>query len=108
MKPKAQKVYVTYVIVQGRGEFPYDMLRYDACCPDKESDTSRMGRPDEVESFRHVTLRRYSVSGMPVTERRWRSFGWDVVLETADSLEASEQVRRLERLAEQRKAAVHA
>lgn len=103
MKPKAQKIYLTYLVVQGTGEFPYDMLRYDACCPHTESDTHRLSR---MPGMRHVTLRRYSVSGTPATERRWLSFGWQIVLETADPGEAADHVRRLDRLAEQRKATV--
>jgi hypothetical protein len=92
MKAKAQKVYLTYLVVEGSGEFPYDMLRYDSCCPDTETDTHRMER-QEQEELRRVVLRRFSVSGQLATEARWRSHVWRVVLETPDRMEAQDQVR---------------
>ena len=60
--------------VRGKGSFPLDMLRYDACHP---------VRPEDVDSLteilgdepRTVTLN----SNHPPTVKRWASFGWKVV-----------------------------
>lgn len=79
MKPVFKKVVVTFLVVEGRGTFPLDMLRYDSCCPATETDTSHVN--GVVAEVRRVVLRRFSVSGQPATEGRWRSFGWRVVEE---------------------------
>jgi hypothetical protein len=79
--------------VSGAGNFPLDMLRYDACWPASESDALRiqghfdryMGSADERNSERRitVTLRRHveHPSRHPTTGR-WESFGWRVLAET--------------------------
>jgi len=74
--------------VRGTGEFPQDMLRYDACTPltddDKrivyaeysddilwDNETQRL----RLNTVRLVTERRF------ITNARWRSFLWSVVEE---------------------------
>jgi len=67
-------------VVQGRGSFPIDMLRYDQCWP--------VGGEDSVEierSLHHergpftVNVRADSPAKEHWTPDRWRSFGWTVV-----------------------------
>lgn len=66
------KKFVSF-IVEGSGEFPYDMLRYDLCWPDSETQThyltaSRMG------------VRQVKLTGLrEPTEGRWASFRWRVL-----------------------------
>lgn len=61
--------------VSGRGTFPFDMLRYDCCYPHSPQDVTKL----DGRGLREVTL----IAAKPVgpTNRRWNSFGWDVVSE---------------------------
>lgn len=62
--------------VVGSGSFPVDMLRYDRCWPESQSDVS-------VAFSGGVTERRVQMRGLlPPTEQRWASFGWRVVAKT--------------------------
>lgn len=64
--------------VQGRGVFPFDMLRYDHCWPDTSEDAVCMGHYTEP---RKVNLRCHYSNGAAVqspTKARWASFGWQV------------------------------
>lgn len=61
--------------VRGKGWFPYDMLRYDACWP-ASGDDAELLAGDELEPEREVTLRTDSPTAP--TEGRWLSFGWRV------------------------------
>lgn len=65
---RAAKVVV--VEVEGAGEFPHDMLRYDQCAPITQDDVSKMvhGR-----SRRVVKLNCYDG---PPTVARWNSYMW--------------------------------
>lgn len=76
-----------YFVVQGRGDFPSDMLRYDDCVPIGDV---------EGASRRRVTL---STTGRQITDARWLSFGWSVVARASTPEEA-------ERLAEEKMGAV--
>lgn len=68
--------------VEGRSEFPLDMLRYDRCFPRTGVDVEMMERPPEMlNSPRRVTLvalARDSKWWEP-TQGRWQSFNWSVV-----------------------------
>jgi hypothetical protein len=68
--------------VEGRGEFPLDMLRYDRCFPRTGEDADMMLRqPEHLRSTRCVTLvalARDNRFWQP-TEGRWLSFGWSVI-----------------------------
>jgi hypothetical protein len=61
--------------VQGSGEFPLDMLRYDECFPIDGPSVSALSASDK----RSVTLRTFNFryfNGFP--GNRWESFGWKV------------------------------
>lgn len=65
---------VTYEFtVEGRGQFPTDMLRYDACWPiDPDSAVNVTAR--DYNGPRRVRLRSYREP----TQGRWASFLWYV------------------------------
>lgn len=75
------KVARTILLVHGVGAFPFDMLRYDSCCPDTGADAALLEH--HRREARTVRLRRYSASGNGAEVARWRSFGWEVVSEEA-------------------------
>lgn len=64
---------------QGKGHFPIDMLRYDACWPSSPDDVyqllvghSQFSNPGFLDTERKVTVS----SHRRPTDGRWRSFGW--------------------------------
>ncbi len=61
----------TYQVV-GRGEFPWDMLRYDCAYPASEDDAYKMNKLGE----RTVTLRTHV---QPISAVRWSSFCWQLL-----------------------------
>ena len=64
--------------VQGRGDFPWDMLRYDKCWPATEAETNKLSILPQSEGYtktREITLRGL----VGPTFARWRSFNWEVV-----------------------------
>jgi hypothetical protein len=69
------KKFVYVIEVEGRGDFPIDMLRYDQCAPVFPSDASRIiaDASQDVRGRRTVRLNCYSNSPTPA---RWSSFGW--------------------------------
>lgn len=71
-------VYEHYVVVQGSGDFPLDMLRYDNAVPMEQCDSGRMAE----HGVRRVALTRRGVNDTGTSSAaRWQSFGW-VVLRT--------------------------
>jgi len=64
--------------VTGSGQFPFDMLRYDAAWPVSSDDAVKLDRGafvgDRTRSLRSVKLHSYS---RPEVDR-WSSFGWSV------------------------------
>lgn len=89
-------MYAHTFIVQGRGHFPTDMLRYDHCFPvdtgGAQLITGRLhqeykvpdGNGGEVarvrETDRAITLMAYTSSKTwEPTKARWNSFGWGVI-----------------------------
>ena len=75
MKIAGQKL--TVFTVTGSGDFPFDMLRYDACWPvDTESAQGLTYGPslEDLQRHRTVTLCSYG-PGVP-TVRRWASYDW--------------------------------
>lgn len=62
--------------VQGSGEFPFDMLRYDECWPYYGEDSTRLSGSFD-RALRRVVLATRK-EGNP-TDGRWHSFGWEVV-----------------------------
>lgn len=82
LKPK-KEFRMTRFTVRGQGCFPYDMLRYDSCCPDTGNDAAVMADDNgpgraRIEP-RTVTLRRYTADGIPAEAARWASFRWTVI-----------------------------
>jgi hypothetical protein len=67
--------------VQGKGTFPFDMLRYDCCYPADSQSASDLivYDRDDRRRLRTITLR--SQITVRPTEDRWRSFHWSVVKE---------------------------
>jgi hypothetical protein len=74
----AKKIYIFEV--EGRGYFPYDMLRYDRCWPHTQEDTPKL------DSFMGTEQRKRSITLMsetkPPTVKRWESFGWRVIAQS--------------------------
>ena len=65
--------------VEGIGEFPHDMLRWDRCWPKTLVDANRVG-PHADHRRRQVNLVTHTRKGQSwPTIDRWRSFGWRVV-----------------------------
>lgn len=69
--------YIEYT-VEGKGEFPFDMLRRDQSYPTTEVSAMLMSG-----QFRHQRLIVLTCAAPPSkywvpTERRWQSFGWEV------------------------------
>ena len=63
---------MTRFTVQGRGNFPLDMLRYDSCWPADTASAMSIGRSDPADTITLLTW------GVGITPDRWRSFGWTV------------------------------
>jgi len=74
------KFTMTVIVVEGHGQFPVDMLRYDCCVPASQGDVSQMMFARSA-SPRRVSLKMFTPVGMVVgaTDGRWQSFGWSVV-----------------------------
>jgi hypothetical protein len=80
-------------VVEGVGEFPLDMLRYDNAWPATTLDVASMA----TESLFNATLRRQVVihSYRAPTLARWESFGWRVRVEDVrDAFVAGRTARR--------------
>lgn len=71
---------LTTFTVVGRGAFPFDMLRYDACWPYASPDAGAIHYDnlthEGIREIRRVTLATHG-RGVP-TLGRWSSFGWSV------------------------------
>jgi hypothetical protein len=65
-----------FFTVEGAGEFPFDMLRYDACWPRDEGLDSY-----KLSGFEHGLRRIVLVTHREIapTVGRWESFGWRVI-----------------------------
>lgn len=73
----ARKYVAITAVVSGEGRFPVDMLRYDHCLPQSQTDvTIAFTRTDH----RQVTVLAFSATDCKpgLTGDRWRSFGWTV------------------------------
>ena len=66
------KKYWTFV-VEGQGEFPVDMLRYDRCCPYQQEDVSWC-----FLSGKNKRSAMMISHAKPPQVERWNSFGWSV------------------------------
>ncbi len=65
--------------VEGRGRFPYDMLRYDRCFPASSADSSMIDPGWGKELIREVTLRTDQGKHFQPAAKRWESFGWRLI-----------------------------
>lgn len=66
--------------VSGKGKFPFDMLRYDACWPAGGEDAALMSDPTTLEEHKKVrSILMYSYREPTID--RWSSFNWSVGLE---------------------------
>lgn len=65
-------------MVEGKGKFPFDMLRYDQCfpCDGWSAHNISVDTPD----LRTVKL--ICISSTGITAARWASFGWYVDSDT--------------------------
>jgi hypothetical protein len=73
-------MYATRFTVEGGGQFPFDMLRYDGCYPATQEDVTAMvlRRPSERRQVLLETHHpRAGANGL--TDERWRSFGWRII-----------------------------
>lgn len=91
---KAKKFFEWFLVVEGRGPFPVDMLRYDSAFPYREEDSSKCALV--YQKSRAIVLCRRGVNESEGTSARWASFGWTVVLATTDAGEAVAAVRELD------------
>lgn len=66
--------------VEGTGQFPLDMLRFDECWPQRIDDACDMGDADSESRTRiRRTIRLRGIKAP--TPARWASFGWQVIEE---------------------------
>ncbi len=76
---RGELFHVKHFTVEGVGEFPLDMLRYDRCWPKTGFDVDRMALDHSVtRAVELVTHRRPQQE--VATIDRWHSFGWTVVM----------------------------
>ena len=76
-------MYLSIFKVEGNGEFPFDMLRYDHCYPMHERDIHTMSYYPGERGLKKITLvsrclTKEEANHIP-TEGRWNSFNWRVV-----------------------------
>lgn len=72
---RATKMYCRKFTVEGKGRFPYDMLRYDSCFPSSPEDVA--GLDPNNKDRRSVTLYSYRTSAnWQPTTGRWSNFLW--------------------------------
>lgn len=82
-------MWITSFRVEGSGDFPLDMLRYDTCYPLDENallstDLLRAEAGENVERVVYLEKRHAYKPEGHVTDRRWASFGWRVIREGDD------------------------
>lgn len=71
-------MYKTIFTVEGSGEFPFDMLRYNGCFPLNESDSCKLNM--HHSELRQVQLVKLHKDRKPeLTPRRWLSFDWRII-----------------------------
>jgi len=86
LEPHERPRWVYEYYVTGTGEFPWDMLRYDACWPADSTEAYKMGvgfwgKDDAYSRRRSIKLRSYRAP----TVDRWSSFTWSVGVEDLGS-----------------------
>lgn len=76
------KLYIHTAKATGRGQFPIDMLRYDRCYPESESDSAQIQYDRSERSVTVVALTYSKFVGAAWTPKRWESFMWRLSDET--------------------------
>ena len=71
-----QNVHGWIFIVQGKGHFPIDMLRYDQCFPVYEADEPKISNNTYLRERVRIEVKTNSMS---ITPDRWSSFGWNII-----------------------------
>lgn len=71
------KKYRCEFTVEGDGEFPIDMMRYDRCTPATQEDVGKMSMVGVKRCVVMVAFVESKLTTIP-TIRRWESFGWKV------------------------------
>lgn len=85
-------VFQWFLVVEGAGSFPVDMLRYDCAFPFGQVDATKMeGHHNE---HRCLVVVRRGVNQDSGTPERWASYGWRVVSTHHTSYDARETERR--------------
>lgn len=81
MSTRKQKHHVMSFTVEGRGPFPFDMLRYDRAWPADQMSVTKLATLAQEFGYRRVELvRAYPVGGDPNPAfERWASYGWRVI-----------------------------
>ena len=72
--------FLQYFTVEGEGDFPFDMLRYDNAWPELESEIHKLV-PAPTEKYgqpRRIKLLRFTFNGEGPNEARWKSFLWKI------------------------------
>ena len=69
--------YAFEFTVEGSGEFPADMLRYDHCWPASEADSRLLENPIYKPGRTRRVINLRGLTGP--TPGRWASFGWTVL-----------------------------
>ena len=71
------------LIVEGSGHFPFDMLRYDSCFPNSQTDVNNLDtvpRGSDLQRQRRVELTHNDTrKRWTPTTGRWESFSWRVL-----------------------------
>lgn len=80
------KTKIIHFVVEGRGSFPMDMLRYDNCEPATDEDMQSINNGEYVSGPRRQIALKRDIAGFSlrrtlpgVTPERWESFSWKVV-----------------------------
>lgn len=87
MKSHFIKTFQKHIVVEGMGDFPLDMLRYDSAFPMTEQDSHIAANQFEK---RRVALTVRAANDLGPTVDRWRSFTWQVVGIFRERLEAED------------------
>lgn len=68
--------------VEGTGNFPFDMLRYDQCWPKGSESASNLTLLNPIG---YTVKRQVTLTGIKFpTIDRWKSFGWQVTSTIAE------------------------
>lgn len=74
-------LYIQYATVRGRGEFPLDMLRYDRCSPESETDSYNIAKTfsNPLDRWEIQVVRKVTSKSDKWTVARWQSFGVEII-----------------------------